>query len=67
VPLLLLANKQDSPLSLSVEEIRLDYEAWYQNKIENARRRPHGEEDDVEQRRERLASLDVMGVSALEG
>lgn len=66
VPLLLLANKQDSPLSLSVEEIRLDYEAWYQNKIENARRR-HGEENEIEQRRERIASLDVLGVSALEG
>lgn len=49
-----------------MEEIRLDYEAWYQNKIENARRR-HGEENEIEQRRERIASLDVLGVSALEG
>lgn len=64
VPLLLLANKQDSPLSLTVEELRMDYEAWYQNKLENVRR---GEEGEVERRRERVASLDVMGISALEG
>jgi ADP-ribosylation factor related protein 1 len=66
VPLLLLANKQDSPQSLSVEEIRHDYEAWYQAKVESARRR-HGEERDMNQRRDRIASLDVMGISALEG
>lgn len=66
VPLLLLANKQDSPQSLSVEEIRHDYEDWHQRKMESARR-TYGEENDLEQRRERIASLDVMGVSALEG
>ncbi|ETW80477.1 hypothetical protein HETIRDRAFT_169233 [Heterobasidion irregulare TC 32-1] len=66
VPLLLLANKQDSPQSLSVEEIRNDYEDWHQRKMESARRR-YGEENELEQRRERIASLDVMGVSALEG
>ncbi|KZP34417.1 P-loop containing nucleoside triphosphate hydrolase protein [Athelia psychrophila] len=66
VPLLLLANKQDSPQSLSVEEIRNDYESWHQGVIESARRR-YGEENDMEQRRQRVASLDVMGVSALEG
>jgi ADP-ribosylation factor related protein 1 len=66
VPLLLLANKQDSPNSLSVAEIRHDYEEWYQRKIECARRR-QGSEMDNEQRRERIASLDVMGLSALEG
>lgn len=66
VPLLLLANKQDSPQSLSVEEIRHDYEDWHQRKMESARR-TYGEENDMEQRRERIASLDVMGVSALEG
>lgn len=66
VPLLLLANKQDSPGSLSVAEIRHDYEEWYQHKIECARRR-QGSEMDNEQRRERIASLDVMGLSALEG
>ncbi|KAI0318875.1 P-loop containing nucleoside triphosphate hydrolase protein [Amylostereum chailletii] len=68
VPLLLLANKQDSPQSLSVEEIRQDYEDWHQRKMESARRSAgYGEEREMEHRRERIASLDVMGVSALEG
>ncbi|KAH9033259.1 P-loop containing nucleoside triphosphate hydrolase protein [Lactarius pseudohatsudake] len=66
VPLLLLANKQDRPGSLSVTEIRNDYEVWYQHKIESARRR-QGSELDIEQRRERIAGLGVMGLSALEG
>jgi ADP-ribosylation factor related protein 1 len=66
VPLLLLANKQDNPNSLSVAEIRHDYEEWYQHKIECARRK-QGNEMDNQQRRERIASLDVMGLSALEG
>lgn len=64
VPLLLLANKQDAPDSLSVEEIRESYEQWYQGKKDSARRM-YGEEAD--QRQERFASLDVMGVSAIEG
>jgi ADP-ribosylation factor related protein 1 len=70
VPLLLLANKQDSPLSLSVDEIRHDYEDWYQRKLESARKNRYGEVDtntEMATRRERIASLDVMGVSALEG
>jgi len=67
-PLLLLANKQDSPQSLSVEEIRRDYEEWFQNKIENSRRTyEYDSPSDMHHRRERIASLDVMGVSALEG
>ncbi|KAI0798547.1 P-loop containing nucleoside triphosphate hydrolase protein [Irpex lacteus] len=66
VPLLLLANKQDSPDSLSVEEIRNDYEDWYRHKLDSARRTP-GAESEGEHRRERIASLDVMGISALEG
>ncbi|KAH9160424.1 P-loop containing nucleoside triphosphate hydrolase protein [Lactarius sanguifluus] len=37
VPLLLLANKQDRPDSLSVAEIRNNYEVWYQHKM-----RAHG-------------------------
>ncbi|KAF9001806.1 P-loop containing nucleoside triphosphate hydrolase protein [Hymenopellis radicata] len=65
LPLLLLANKQDSPQSLSVEEIRHDYEDWYQRKIESSRRDRHGDGDAA--RRERIASLDVMGISAIEG
>lgn len=64
VPLLLLANKQDSPESLSVEEIRENYEQWYQGK-KDSMRRIYGEHAD--QLQERFASLDVMGVSALEG
>ena len=68
VPLLLLANKQDSPQSLSVDEIRRDYEEWFQNKIENSRRTyEYDSSSDMHHRRERIASLDVMGVSALEG
>ncbi|KAL4071380.1 P-loop containing nucleoside triphosphate hydrolase protein [Scleroderma yunnanense] len=68
VPLLLLANKQDSPDSLSATEIRHDYEAWDQHRRESARRR-FGEDEgmEVERRRQRIASLDVMGVSALGG
>lgn len=66
VPLLLLANKQDSPHSLSVEEIRHDYEEWHQRKQESARR-GYGEDAETLHRRERIASLDVMGISALEG
>ncbi|KAL7281518.1 hypothetical protein ACG7TL_004833 [Trametes sanguinea] len=66
VPLLLLANKQDSPRSLSVEEIRNDYEEWYRRKLDSARR-GYGEEPDMQHRAERIASLDVMGISALEG
>ncbi|KAI0039849.1 hypothetical protein FA95DRAFT_1612255 [Auriscalpium vulgare] len=56
----------DSPQSLSVEEIRNDYEEWHQRKIESARRQ-HGEDTEEEHRRQSLASLDVLGVSALEG
>ena len=66
VPLLLLANKQDSPESLSVEEIRHDYEDWYQHKLD-ATRRTYGSENETEHRRDRIASMDVMGISALEG
>ncbi|KAI3595153.1 1-family small gtpase [Moniliophthora roreri] len=52
---------------MSVEEIRHDYEDWRQRKMENARRGRHGESDDSNARRERIASLDVMGISAIEG
>ncbi|KAJ8481791.1 hypothetical protein ONZ45_g15189 [Pleurotus djamor] len=73
VPLLLLANKQDSPHSLSVEEIRNDYEDWHQRKIQSMRRSSFhqqyggGNEQDPGLRRERIASLDVMGLSAIQG
>jgi len=56
-------------MSLSVEEIRHDYEDWHQRKLESARRDIRYGEGDTEMstRRERIASLDVMGISALEG
>ncbi|KAJ7212923.1 P-loop containing nucleoside triphosphate hydrolase protein [Mycena pura] len=66
VPLLLIANKQDSSNALSVEEIRQDYEDWHQRKIESARRSAWNGEGDAG-RRERIASLDVMGISAIDG
>ncbi|KAJ7497781.1 P-loop containing nucleoside triphosphate hydrolase protein [Mycena latifolia] len=66
IPLLLIANKQDSPQALSVEEIRHDYEDWHQRKLESARRNVRNGEGEME-RRERIASLDVMGISAIEG
>ncbi|KAJ7773012.1 P-loop containing nucleoside triphosphate hydrolase protein [Mycena metata] len=69
VPLLLIANKQDSPHALSASEIRHDYEDWYQRKVESARRSVRLGESDAEpaRRAERIASLDVLGISAVEG
>jgi len=71
VPLLLLANKQDHPESMSVAEVRETYDAW------TAARQETTDEwqPDVdgrspvraEHRKERLASLDVVGISAIEG
>jgi len=68
VPLLLLANKQDSPGNLSATEIRHDYEEWDQRRRESAWRR-FGEDEDAEMERklQRIGSLDVMDVSALDG
>ncbi|WWC68754.1 uncharacterized protein I206_102688 [Kwoniella pini CBS 10737] len=96
LPLLLLANKQDAPTSLSVAEIRESFDAWQrartnrdsdepnptpsQNKGKGKAKAIEQEVEDVpnEQKAdsawddggakdERMASLDVMGVSALEG
>lgn len=109
LPLLLLANKQDVPGSLSVEEIRESFEAWTraQSSRETDTSGRHGETDGAGQakgkgkgkeraeppgpggegssaaadgdmpttpllnddgaRDARVASLDVMGASALEG
>jgi len=53
-----------------VDDIRHDYEDWHQRKLESARRTRYGEADiivDMSARRERIASLDVMGISAIEG
>lgn len=60
LPLLLLANKQDAPNALSVEDIRENYEDWWQ-------RRHQSGAWEQEDQPERVASLDVMGVSALDG
>jgi len=62
LPLLLLANKQDLPNSLSVEAIRENYEEWWQLRNAEEAHRLGGRQ--VERR---MASLNVMGVSAIEG
>ena len=70
LPLLLCANKQDSATSLSVEEIRGSFDAWSRAKQSSGREEGEGDQegwDDGGAKDERLASLDVMGVSALEG
>lgn len=76
LPLLLLANKQDTPTSLSVSEIRESFDAWTRTKSTPATANgdPKGKgkaketsDDDGGARDERMASLDVLGVSALEG
>jgi ADP-ribosylation factor related protein 1 len=63
VPLLLLANKQDAEGSLTVEQIRVNYEEWWARKQETLRSK--GLKEDKENRR--MGSLDVMGISALQG
>ncbi|KAF8123329.1 P-loop containing nucleoside triphosphate hydrolase protein, partial [Boletus edulis] len=68
VPLLLLANKQDTSTSMSATEIRQDYEVWDHHRRDSARRRYAEEEGEEEERKKRrIASLEVLGVSALEG
>lgn len=92
LPLLLLANKQDSPTSLSVSEIRESFDAWQRAHPERRRAQREAEAEaesgdgdtkgkgkgkaketdegpwhDDGAVEERMASLDVLGVSALEG
>jgi ADP-ribosylation factor related protein 1 len=81
LPLLLLANKQDSPTSLSVAEIRESFDAWQRSLpsrppppavdgtsgMRRGDASPDLQWDDGGAKDERMASLDVMGVSALEG
>lgn len=62
VPLLLLANKQDIPGSLSVESIRENYEEWWQLRSSEEAHRAGSRR--VERR---MASLEVLGVSGIEG
>ena len=77
LPLLLLANKQDAPSCLTVSEIRESFDAWHRARVfdesdPDARASGETNRDDGEwqkerRKAERMASLDVMGVSALEG
>ena len=59
LPLLLLANKQDLPGSLSPADIRESYEVWYQ-----AHRSSTAGDGGLQGRG---GSLEVLGISALEG
>ncbi|KAH7107983.1 P-loop containing nucleoside triphosphate hydrolase protein [Auriculariales sp. MPI-PUGE-AT-0066] len=73
-PLLLLANKQDSPDSMTVEEVRETYDTWA---AKRARMASDLQQDDgpmspmtpvqAEHKKQRFASLDVIGISAIEG
>lgn len=90
LPLLLLANKQDTPTSLSPAEVRESFDAWHRARSENEldldrqagqdRLGPPGSagldsprdkmprmSDFDGAKAERMASLDVLGVSALTG
>lgn len=93
LPLLLLANKQDTPTSLSPAEVRESFDAWHRARSESDMNdslnldpdaNPDGENvsgdniggntarpmrlSDVDgAKAERMASLDVLGVSALTG
>ena len=55
-------------MSMSAAEIRQDYEVWDRHRRDSARRRYAEEEGEEEERKKmRIASLEVLGVSALEG
>ncbi|KAJ7761038.1 P-loop containing nucleoside triphosphate hydrolase protein [Mycena metata] len=68
VPILLIANNQDSPHALSASEIRHDYEDWYQRKVESAESACRSVRlTEPARRTERIASLNALGISAVEG
>lgn len=82
LPLLLLANKQDKDTSLTVAEVREGFDAWQrarpqrlqaESSASGSSQQPEdttglrADELSDAQRAERMASLDVLGVSALEG
>lgn len=83
LPLLLVANKQDSTNALSPAEIRESFDAWHRARMDlvndDARDGQDGGNDDDEQhsatrfadfdgaKADRMASLDVLGISALTG
>lgn len=63
IPLLLLANKQDAEGSMTVEEIRENHEEWWIRRQQSLRSPGLQEGNDTR----RMASLEVMGISALKG
>ncbi len=71
LPLLLLANKQDKDTSLTVAEVRESFDAWQRARPERAAVPDSPLSGTVElpdeDKAQRMASLDVLGVSALEG
>jgi ADP-ribosylation factor related protein 1 len=64
LPLLLVVNKQDQPSALSVAEVRESFEAFQRAALEAD---AAGEKVDGEMKAERVATLDVLGMSALTG
>ncbi|KAL7410243.1 P-loop containing nucleoside triphosphate hydrolase protein [Mrakia frigida] len=69
LPLLLCANKQDSPDALSATDIRESYESWAENrrvqlKMDKGR---HSRKEEEAMMEGRGGSLEVLGVSGLEG
>lgn len=82
LPLLLLANKQDSPQSLSSTDIRESYERWSQARVHASRKAETEDPGDASGAdvlggglkaepsnglEARGGSLEVLGVSALDG
>jgi ADP-ribosylation factor related protein 1 len=78
LPLLLLANKQDALHSLSPAEIRESFDAWHRAKSEQGVIDLGDPDEELSKRKsvisdfdgaqaERMASLDVLGVSGLTG
>lgn len=57
-------NKQDQPSALSVAEVRESFEAFQRAALEAD---AAGEKVDGEMKAERVATLDVLGMSALTG
>ncbi|BEI98994.1 hypothetical protein CcaverHIS631_0400370 [Cutaneotrichosporon cavernicola] len=71
LPLLLLANKQDKDTSLTVAEVRESFDAWQRARPERAAVPDSPLSATIElpdeDKAQRMASLDVLGGSALEG
>jgi ADP-ribosylation factor related protein 1 len=65
LPLLLVVNKQDQPSALSVAEVRESFEAFQRAALEADA--AAGEKEDGMIKAERVATLDVLGMSALTG